>query len=269
MRIVLWIGNGANQKALANKLNSIYPIQLIIIESRKRKTQFSLRRLFEKILDKLLFRSIYSAWNNLTITYNRKFPNYPNSKLLNVPSINTMDVYQNTIETQPDLIIVSGTSLIKDKLLEIKPKIGIINLHTGLSPYIKGGPNCTNWCISTNQFQYIGNTIMWLNKGIDTGNIIASELTNFTGNETLKEIHFKVMEHAHDLYIRVIQKIAYEKIPGIIQDNIAMGITYYTKQWGIKQKFTLLLNLKEFKATVQSNEYKKEQLAIKTIDLNK
>ena len=86
--------------------------------------------------------------------------------------------------------------------MQLLKTLMILNLHTGISPYIKGGPNCTNWCIATKQFEKIGNTIMWLDKGIDTGELLTTENTKFNSTDkSLLKIHMRVMNHAHDLYI--------------------------------------------------------------------
>lgn len=268
MKIVLWIGNGANQKAFANKLNSLYPISTIFIESRKKKKTLQLSKVITKILDLTIFHSIHRAWNNLMSYYNETFPRLPEVKCFCVSNINDESVYNETSKINPDLILVSGTSLIKEDLLKIHSTYGIMNLHTGLSPYIKGGPNCTNWCISTLQIHLIGNTIMWIDKGIDSGNIITSELTQFDGNETLNEIHLKVMEHAHELYINAVNKVIKGNIQGIPQNNLVTGKTYYTKHWGIQQKFNLLFNIKKFKSIVLSDSYKFEQSKVTTVNLN-
>ncbi|MBK8140456.1 MAG: hypothetical protein IPK57_05180 [Chitinophagaceae bacterium] len=76
--------------------------------------------------------------------------------MLRVESINNELVAAFTREINPDLIIVSGTGLVKEPLLSLPASIGIINLHTGLSPYVKGGPNCTNWCIANNEWHLVG-----------------------------------------------------------------------------------------------------------------
>ena len=127
--------------------------------------------------------------------------------------------------------------MIKEEIINEAEKVNclILNLHTGVSPYIKGGPNCTNWCLANNYY-LIGNTIMKLDKGIDSGAIIATECTALDGNETLFELHHKVMEHGFNLYVKVIScyvkdKVALKSIP---QDNISnKGNLFYTKDWTI------------------------------------
>ena len=182
-------------------------------------------------------------------------------------NINTEVAYNFTKAIQPDIILVSGTRLIRDKLLTIKPTIGIINLHTGLSPYIKGGPNCTNWCIANNEIHLIGNTVMWIDKGIDTGNIISTNLVKFNGDESLKEVHSKVMDEAHSLVINSLQFLKNGEIQNIKQEQIAKGKTYYTKQWNLSQKKQLIKNFKKFKKEIASSSYIKKRSEIKIFQL--
>ncbi len=265
MKIVLWIGNEANQKALANKIHSTFKIDGIVLESRP-KSAITLQKLFSKIAERLIAPTISTAWINLKNHYESKYISYPQTKTLEVDAINSKSVFDFTKELAPDLIIVSGTSLIKDQLLSLKPKIGIINLHTGLSPYIKGGPNCTNWCLATKQFHLIGNTIMWLDAGIDSGNIIASETTAFTGEEDLNAIHVKVMEHAHELYLKAITKISSGTFSGIKQSDVGSGTTYYNKQWGLKEKIAVSKNISKFQQAIKCGEIKTLQGKLRTVN---
>ena len=246
MKIVMWIGDEPNQRALANKINGQFPINAIVLEKRVGKKKYNVKTIINKLLSKFIFCLPNRTWWRLLKNYEIAFNSYPNCKQLTVSNINNKRTHDYTKKINPDLILVSGTSLIKDDLLQINPKIGILNLHTGLSPYIKGGPNCTNWCIATKQFNMIGNTIMWIDKGIDTGAILTTEYTKFskTDNSLLK-IHTRVMNHAHDLYIRGISSVLNNKIQSIPQKNIGEGTTYYSKQWGWYQNYLVMRNSKK------------------------
>ena len=118
-----------------------------------------------------------------------------------------------------------------------------MNLHTGISPYIKGGPDCTFWCLCLKEFDLIGNTIMWIDSGIDSGNIIATEQTILNGNESLVELKIKTMNHAHDLFLRAIERF-YNKIPlkSIKQSNLNPHRLFLSKHWGLKEKIISLFN---------------------------
>ncbi|MBL7930664.1 MAG: hypothetical protein JNL60_02115 [Bacteroidia bacterium] len=265
MKIVLWIGSGANQRALANKISQRFKIDAIVVEEASRRNPIDISAYFSKISSRLFFSVIPESWSKLMDHYNTKYPAYPESKVIKVDSINHQDTYATTRSIKPDLIIVSGTSLIRDELLSINPPFGIVNLHTGLSPYMKGGPNCTNWCIANGQFHLIGNTIMWIDKGIDSGDIISSETVSFNGNETLFEVHYKVMEQAHELYVKAIAGVLDKQpIKRIKQKDIGEGKTYFRKNWDLSQQARLVKNFKNFEISIKSDDYKSKKKELKT-----
>lgn len=269
MKVLLWIRNEHTQKALANRIAEHIPIGGIIIETRNSPIRRSLKDYYEKIYEKLLLPSVGKAWWGMLLHYHKLYPEYPKVPLLEVENINSEEAYQFTQKIQPDLIAVSGTRLVKEKMLSIAPPKGITNLHTGLSPYVKGGPNCTNWCIATRNYHLIGNTVMWIDLGIDTGNIITTEVTPFSGKEkTLLDVHISVMDHAHDLYIRSLKKIYNnEKVPNVPQNTITEGKTFYNKQWTLQQKKNLVHNFKDFLKAIQTKEFYENQKKLKTIPL--
>jgi methionyl-tRNA formyltransferase len=266
MNIVLWINDQANQKALANKLHNAFGLNLIVVESKTPQRRNAISFL-KKIAGFLLFKPLTKSWENMLAFYNGKYASYPEVKIVRTTNLNSEEVYKATLTVNPALVIVSGTTLVKQKLLSLKPTIGILNLHTGLSPYVNGGPNCTNWCLALNQFHLIGNTVMWIDAGIDSGNIISTELTPFNGSESLTSVHIKVMEHAQDLYLRAVKEVLAGKRNSVPQHDIATGKTFYNKQWGFSQKHDAIKNFKKFKQVVTSAEYKKKQESLKTIKL--
>jgi folate-dependent phosphoribosylglycinamide formyltransferase PurN len=248
LKIVIWCGAASNQKALANKIAAKYNVTGIVVDthsSASKKKQWS--KLPGLLWDRFRFRKIYNPWAGVINYYEKNFPEWPQGPRIEVPTINNEAAEKFTRELQPDLIVVSGTALIKEPLISLPVKTGMINLHTGLSPYVKGGPNCTNWCIANNTFHLVGNTIMWLNAGIDTGNLITTETVNIQNAETLSSAHQMVMEHAHDLYLKAIDYLANSERPynSIPQDSIAKGSLYLTRMWTGSKKKQLLKNWKK------------------------
>ncbi len=253
LKIVIWCGPGANQKALANKISAAYDVVGIVIDDHSGLTTKAKQGNFlSVVLDRLRFGKIYKAWKNLLHHYDQQFPAWPDKPLLKVSNINDPETGSFTEKLSADLIVVSGTSLIKKDLFSISTSVGIINLHTGLSPYVKGGPNCTNWCIANNEFHLVGNTIMWLNEGIDSGNIIVTETIGIQNAHDLAEAHKIVMEHAHDLYIKVIRYLSATTAPynSVPQNTIDKGQLYLTKMWTKQKKKQLLANWKKRRSFV-------------------
>jgi methionyl-tRNA formyltransferase len=74
---------------------------------------------------------------------------------------------------KPDIVLVNGTNLLRAPLLALAPEIplGIINLHTGLSPYSRGG-NCNLFMLLENRPELVGVTVHHIDAGIDSGDIV-------------------------------------------------------------------------------------------------
>ena len=246
-KIVCWIGNAPNHRALAKKLLGEFNVVGIVVDRKKSLQQgkWGYSGILIKVIEKLRFGKIDRAWHHMQHQFQNKGAIPSSVPVLEVDNINDISVMNFTKELNPDLIIVSGTSMIKKPLVTMDVPIGKMNLHTGISPFVKGGPNCTNWCIANNEWGSIGNTIMWLSAGIDSGNIIVSERTSIDDKDDLESIHIKVMEHAHDLYGRAIRYVLtaeppYQSIP---QSSLGKGNLYLTRMWTWKQKKKLLKNL--------------------------
>jgi hypothetical protein len=264
-KIVVWCGAAANQKALVNKIAASYKVAGIVIDdgsgSRKKRKLTDLPHVF---LDHLRFHKIYTVWSNLMKYYDNKFPQWPDVPKIKVASINDPVTEVFTSKIRPDLIIVSGTALVKRPLMNFAASIGIINLHTGLSPFVKGGPNCTNWCIANNEWHFVGNTIMWLNAGIDAGNIITTEVIDIRNTSNLNEAHRMVMDHAHDLYLRAIAYLLNNHPPyiSVPQKSLGNGKLFLTKMWTSEKRKDLLRNWKKRKS------FNGDYPVVKTVSLN-
>jgi hypothetical protein len=256
-KIVLWCGSAPNQRAFAYKVHREFGLAGIVIDEKKSTVQKKQSTgILKRIFQRLRFRNIHNAWTGLQNYYREKYPEWPSVPILRTDTINSQDAFNFTTGINPKLIVVSGTNLVKEPLLSIPVEIGIINLHTGLSPYVKGGPNCTNWCIANNDWHLVGNTIMWINAGIDTGNIITTETTDIRSCKSLLRAHIQVMEHAHALYLRSISYLLNSAPPyrSVPQNTIDKGHLYLSKMWDGKQKAQLLKNWMNRKSSVLNEQ---------------
>lgn len=253
--VILWCGDAPNHRALANKLHKHVRLSAIVIDQKKKANKKVKPFLLLRIWDLIRFKEIYSAWKKMQRLYNKEFPEWPDVPIYRTPSINNQEAYNFTNGFKPQLIVVSGTGIVRDLMLSTPVAIGIVNLHTGLSPYVKGGPNCTNWCIANNQWHLVGNTIMWINSGIDSGNIIVNETVDIRSCGSLAEAQQKVMEHAHGLYLSAVDYLLKSQAPyiSVPQSDLGQGSLYLTRMWSARMKSRLLRNWKNrHKAVVTS-----------------
>ena len=275
-RAIVLTGAQPNQAALCHKLSAHCEIAAIVLSENVPRQQPTtlrkLRLLANRISGRLVGYSLVDAWQNMQQSYNHLYPKFPDVPTVHVKNINDAATLEAIAKHSPDLIVVSGTNLVGKKVIEAANKTGgVVNLHTGISPYVKGGPNCTNWCLAEAAFHLIGNTVMWLDTGIDTGKIIATEQTSLTGQETLRELHWKVMEHAHSLYIGAINRIANgEPVPSVPKGSIAEGKTYYTVEWSFGAIQRALSNFKRHYAPyfMDSARLRTDSATLKLFPLN-
>jgi methionyl-tRNA formyltransferase len=234
MRVLVLTTDQPNQAALVCRLGEVCEVVGVVLSANvpRRRPRRAARRWTNRIAERIVGPPFTRAWSRMLARYARK-GDFPHLPTLDVANVNDTPVLGAIDHLAPDLVAVSGTNLVGEPVIEAAARgRGIVNLHTGISPYVKGGPNCTNWCLARGWFHLIGNTVMWLDPGIDSGNLIATERTPLSGNETLEELHWKVMEHAHDLYVRAVGAIASDRpVPAMPQDRIADGTTFYNADW--------------------------------------
>lgn len=275
MKVVILTTEQGNQVALCNKLARHCEIVGVVLSKNvpRRRKPFNQRLagFVSRASVRIFGRPFLDAWQRMQREYSERYPRLPEAPTVKVNNVNDDETIEMLRQKQPDLIVVSGTNLVNRKTMESAPAPArFVNLHTGISPFVKGGPNCSNWCLAEGTFQLIGNTIMWLDLGIDSGNIITTEQTPLDGTETLFEMHWKVMEHAHDLYCRVVSRLAkgYE-LPSIPQDSIGSGRTFYGVEWnGMAARRALKNFQRDYARFFQSEgSSQTQQLQLKLIPL--
>lgn len=84
--------------------------------------------------------------------------------------INSSHIEEEIKEENPDIIFVFGSSLLKENVFSI-PKVGCINIHTGLVQHYRGVDSAF-WALYDNHPDRIGSTVHFIDKSIDAGEVI-------------------------------------------------------------------------------------------------
>lgn len=267
--VMLWIGGSANHQALACKIAARVPVSEIIVERRKSKRGMkSIGRLFDGLLGRSVFRCISTAWRLAQGHYAREYSSLPKTRILEVEDIHSPIAREFAKSSSAELVAVSGTRMIRGTMLDESSHRQILNLHTGLSPFVKGGPNCTNWCICKKDWHLIGNSVMWIDAGIDSGDLVATETVPLLGTETLPELHLKVLDHGHSLYVSAIHALwEGRRVPRVKQREMGEGVTFYSRQWNVVSKTRMLINWQRYRHAVNSEKSCRMRKAVRTISL--
>lgn len=157
---------------------------------------------------------------------------WPPVEVLEVDRINDPEVLNLLDRSEPRVVAVSGTSLVREPLLSHSGPEAFLNLHTGLSPFYKGGPNCTLWALACGEPQYVGSTIHVLDPGIDSGAIVLSAHTPLLETTTLAQAVCASVEVGHRLYVRVLSALAAGRtLRPVPQATLGEGRTFFTREW--------------------------------------
>lgn len=135
-------------------------------------------------------------------------------------------------QLQPDLIIVIAYGKILPEWILNLPKYGCINLHASILPKYRGAAPI-QWSI-LNGDDKTGITIMQMDKGMDTGDILDIIETDIMPNETSGELFERLAKMGGDNILEVLEKLQDGKLIPIKQnENEASYTQKITKDMGL------------------------------------
>lgn len=120
--------------------------------------------------------------------------------------VNLVYVYEVVRNFGPEMAVVFGASIIKTPLLSLIPLGKFVNLHLGLSPYYRGsGTNF--WPFVNEELEYVGATLLHLDAGIDTGDIIAHVRHQIEKGDNVHSVGCKVIRASADCLVKIMRLI--------------------------------------------------------------
>ena len=108
-------------------------------------------------------------------------------------------------ELNPDIIVVVAFGQILPKSILDIPKFGCINVHVSLLPKYRGAAPI-NWVIINGE-EKTGVTTMYMDEGLDTGDMILTEEFDLDDEITAGELHDKMKDRGADVLIETLKQI--------------------------------------------------------------
>ncbi len=161
----------------------------------------------------------FSSFNKLT-------PDNSNPSFIEKGDINEDKYIEEIISLNPDLIIAYGCSLIKPPLIKYFSN-RFLNVHLGLSPYYRGSG--TNFFpLVNNEPEYVGATFMYIDEGIDTGDIIHQIRARVFRQDTPHQIGNRLISDIAIEYINIINN--FNVLENIVQPKDKKNGKYYKQK---------------------------------------
>lgn len=120
-------------------------------------------------------------------------------------------------ELKPDAIIVVAYGKFLPKDVLNLPPLGCLNLHASLLPRHRGPSPISAALLSGDE--QTGATVMLMDSGMDTGQILAQSIVQIGPGDTAGELHDKLMEQGAFLMVETIKKLAKKEIVSVPQDE--------------------------------------------------
>lgn len=152
---------------------------------------------------------------------------------LNVPVFSPENINSSDFQTfifndlKPDIMIMAGYSYLIHKSFYSRFPKGCLNLHASPLPHGRGAAPL-NWALIRGEKRW-GISIIDIDSGIDTGDILAQSFFDISQSDTIKTLTDRVNELYLSLLIETLEKIGRADAVRIIQ-NPDEG-SYFTKRF--------------------------------------
>jgi len=132
----------------------------------------------------------------------------------NVNSKESVEIIKN--ENPDVIVVVAYGQILKEDILNI-PKFGCINVHASLLPKYRGAAPI-NWAIINGE-KKTGVTTMFMEKGLDSGDILLKRETEILSDETAGQLHDRLMKMGAELLIDTLKGLESGTIIRTPQDH--------------------------------------------------
>jgi len=239
LRVMLLCGRSPRHTYVANALCEAAEVVAIVNETG---SAFSWKKLFKTLRPDNFFRKVW-RW----LRDRRRYTGNPEGRFFfadgvarlnhpervrEFPHINHPGVVALARELKPDLLCVFGTSLIRGDLLK-EGRLGIANLHGGLSPEYRGA-DCTFWALYNGEPEKIGCTLHWIDPGIDTGGLIAHISPEIGAGDDELKLFWRAVQSSAEVYAEFVRRLGEGE--GFGQRQPHKGRLYQVKQRGLRQE---------------------------------
>lgn len=153
---------------------------------------------------------------------------------ISTKSVNSKDFKQKLLKLNPDIILVGSWGEKIDKEIYNLPKIAAINAHPSLLPKYRG-PNPYFWAIR-NREQVSGVTFHLIDKGYDTGAILAQEEIKIYPSDTGKSLKERTVLMARGVVCELLKSLSEDVIIPLTQREDKAS--YYSHPCDLELDFT-------------------------------
>jgi folate-dependent phosphoribosylglycinamide formyltransferase PurN len=224
--IVMLVGNDPASRMVYHALAETFPIDAVIREEKVPTTTLLKRRAkklgWRKVAGQILFAKAvlpvvrYQSRRRLQeiiASHGLNSSEMPGHLVVDVPSVNSDVTIAELQRRQARVIVVNGTRIIQEKVLNCTDAI-FLNTHVGITPMYRG-VHGGYWALACQDAGNCGVTVHRVDRGIDTGSIVAQAVIRPTADDTFCTYPLLQLASAIPLLRTAIQDALNGQVGGI------------------------------------------------------
>jgi len=128
----------------------------------------------------------------------------PAKCIVDVASVNNNRTASLLKELAPRVVVVNGTRILEEKVLNATSGV-FLNTHVGITPFYRG-VHGGYWALAAGDLEHCGVTIHKIDRGIDTGEIVAQALIKPTAADNFSTYPLLQIANALPLLKRAVRE---------------------------------------------------------------
>lgn len=240
MSVVILAGHGDSTWIVANALAGEVPLVKIIIEnspSTRVKVIRKMRKLgivktFGQLLFQVYARYLRKKSNKRVINIlaesglNSSIPQ--GVDIIHVDSANGSETKEILINLKPDVVVVNGTRILSQKLLQ-SVSAKFVNMHAGITPKYRG-VHGGYWAIVSDDKENAGVTVHLVDQGIDTGGVLHQDTISPTKEDNFSTYPYLQLCKGIPLLIQAVKELSDNKHQ-VINSDLPSQLHYHPTIW--------------------------------------
>lgn len=256
MRVVLFSAHysGAINALNISRLVAAFPgyeYTYVLIDNRFSYRKNQLKNLLKETVLFFLLRDV--SWYRARRRAERKIRNQVPANFdaeirrVYVKTVNEAETEKVIRELKPDILLQCGAGILKENIFSI-PVLGTLNVHHGIAPELRG-VSSVFWAMYHGFHEYIGTTVHFVDKTLDTGAVILQQRTELPEQFDYVEAVFQTAVQGAALLPRAIRTIQqeYTILETEVRSYYFSSVNYRRYQELRKNNFKPITDLKDLK----------------------
>ncbi len=148
-------------------------------------------------------------------------------------SLNDSLVEAKLRELQPALVVFTGGGIVRPNILSVAGH-GVVNCHSGILPKYRG-MDVVEWAVLHGDWDQVGCTAHFMDRGLDTGDLLRVHRVRPAAGDTIKRIRAKIEAVMPEVLVSAVADFLDGKIQRLPQ-NLDEGRQYFIMHQALQER---------------------------------